>query len=122
VLAKLILLSPRQRFALLEADMPSAHLPAMSAAPNMPPHMTVAEFLEWEPPGDTGALWQLHDGEPEMLAPASDPHGSIQTELAYLVTTHLRATSRASSPANARRTTAWSPISALPARRRRART
>jgi Uma2 family endonuclease len=52
--------------------------------------MTVAEFLGWEPPGNTGALWQLHDGEPELMAPASDRHGSIQTELACLITTHLR--------------------------------
>lgn len=66
----------------------------MSAALKMPPHMNVAEFLGWEPPGNTGALWQLHDGEPEMMAPASDRHGSIQTELAYLITTHLRATNR----------------------------
>ena len=40
--------------------------------------MTVAEFLEWEPDDRSGALWQLRDGEPEMMAPASDPHGSIQ--------------------------------------------
>jgi Uma2 family endonuclease len=76
--------------------MPNAHLPAMSAALKMPPHMTVARFLEWEPPGNTGALWQLHDGEPEMMVPASDRHGSIQTELAYLITTHLRGIGRAS--------------------------
>ena len=54
--------------------------------------MTVAEFLEWEPDVRSGALWQLRDGEPEMMAPASDRHGSIQSELAYLVTAHLRAT------------------------------
>ena len=52
--------------------------------------MTVAEFLEWDSGAPTGALWQLRDGEPEMMAPASDPHGSIQSELAYLLTTHLR--------------------------------
>jgi Uma2 family endonuclease len=56
--------------------------------------MTVAEFLEWEPDDRSGALWQLRDGEPEMMAPASDPHGSIQTELAYLITAHFRATAR----------------------------
>jgi Uma2 family endonuclease len=66
----------------------------MSATLTTPRHMTVAEFLEWEPPGNTGALWQLHDGEPKMMAPASDRHGSIQAELAYLFTTHLRATAR----------------------------
>ena len=36
----------------------------------MPPRMTVAEFLEWEPEDRSGALWQLRDGEPEMMAPA----------------------------------------------------
>jgi Uma2 family endonuclease len=66
----------------------------MSTALRMPPRMTVAEFLEWEPDVRSGALWQLRDGEPEMMAPASDRHGSIQSELAYLVTAHLRATAR----------------------------
>src|SRR5579871_154600 len=56
--------------------------------------MTVADFLAWEPPSRSGALWQLRDGEPELMAPASDRHGSIETELAYLITTHLRATNR----------------------------
>jgi Uma2 family endonuclease len=63
----------------------------MSATLTMPPHMTVAEFLKWEPDDRSGALWQLRDGEPEMMAPASDRHGSIQSELTYLVTAHLRA-------------------------------
>ena len=52
--------------------------------------MTVAEFLEWDSGDRTGALWQLRDGEPEMMALASDPHGSIQSELSYLLTAHLR--------------------------------
>jgi Uma2 family endonuclease len=56
--------------------------------------MTVAEFLDWEPDDRTGALWQLRDGEPEMMAPASDRHGAIQSELVYLITAHLRATGR----------------------------
>jgi Uma2 family endonuclease len=33
--------------------------------------------------------WQLRDGEPEMMAPASDPHGSIGARLAYLLISHL---------------------------------
>jgi len=66
----------------------------MSMALKMPPLMTVAEFLEWEPDDTSGALWQLRDGEPEMMAPASDRHGSIQSELAYLITTHLRGSGR----------------------------
>jgi Uma2 family endonuclease len=56
--------------------------------------MTVAEFLDWEPDDRSGALWQLRDGEPEMMAPASDPHGSIQGELAYLLISHLRSSGR----------------------------
>ena len=58
----------------------------MVAALKLPPrHMTVADFLEWDPEDGTGALWQLRDGEPEMMAPATDRHGSIQGELAYLL-------------------------------------
>jgi Uma2 family endonuclease len=53
--------------------------------------MTVAEFLDWDSGDLSGARWQLRDGEPEMMAPASDPHGSIQAELVYLITAHLRA-------------------------------
>ncbi len=63
----------------------------MSSALKMPPRMTVAEFLEWEPDDRSGARWQLRDGEPEMMAPASDPHGSIQARLAYLLISHLDA-------------------------------
>ena len=66
----------------------------MSTGLRMRPRMTVAEFLQWEPVDRSGALWQLRDGEPEMMSPASDPHGSIQTELAYLITAHSRATAR----------------------------
>lgn len=67
---------------------------AMSSALKLAPRMTVAEFLDWNPPDRSGALWQLRDGDPEMMAPASDRHGSIQSELAYLITSHLRATNR----------------------------
>lgn len=61
----------------------------MSTALKMPPRMTVDEFLEWEPDDRSGALWQLRDGEPEMMAPASDRHGSIQAQLAFLIISHL---------------------------------
>jgi Uma2 family endonuclease len=64
----------------------------MSSALKLPlRRMTVAEFLDWDSGDRTGALWQLRDGEPEMMAPASDPHGSIQSESNYLLTAHLRA-------------------------------
>jgi len=62
----------------------------MLAPLKLPPHaMTVAEFLEWNPDG--GGVWQLRDGEPEMMAPASDAHGSIQSELGRLIGNHLLA-------------------------------
>jgi Uma2 family endonuclease len=75
----------------LEAPRPSSHLSGMSAALKMPRHMTVAEFLDWEPPDRSGRLWQLRDGEPEMMAPASDRHGSIQSRLSQLIGVHLDA-------------------------------
>jgi Uma2 family endonuclease len=68
-----------------------AHRPVMSHALKMPlRRMTVAEFLEWDSGDRTGALWQLRNGKPERMAPASDAHGSVQSELSYLVTAHLR--------------------------------
>ncbi len=64
----------------------------MDSALKMPSRrMTVVEFLEWDSGDRTGALWQLRDGEPEMMAPASDSHGSIQGQLAYLLISHLDA-------------------------------
>jgi Uma2 family endonuclease len=53
-------------------------------------HMTVAEFLDWDP-GNVPGRWQLRNGEPELMAPASVTHGSIQARVAYLVTAHLDA-------------------------------
>jgi Uma2 family endonuclease len=53
------------------------------------PGMTVAEFLDWDSGDRTGALWQLRDGEPELMAPASDAHGMIQSELGCLIRNHL---------------------------------
>jgi len=62
----------------------------MVAALKLPPRrMTVAEFLEWDPEDGSGAIWQLRDGEPEMMAPATDRHGSIQGELAHLLINSL---------------------------------
>lgn len=64
----------------------------MVAALKLPPRrMTVAEFLSWDPEDGTGALWQLRDGEPEMMAPATDAHGSVQNQLSFLLTAHLLA-------------------------------
>jgi Uma2 family endonuclease len=62
----------------------------MSAALKPPPaRMTVAEFLEWDSGDPSGRRWQLVDGEPVAMAPASDNHGSIQSELARLLGNHL---------------------------------
>jgi Uma2 family endonuclease len=73
----------------LEGRRLSAHLAGVSTALKIPPRMTVAEFLTWEPPDHWHGLWQLRDGEPEMMAPASDAHGSIQSRLSQLIGMHL---------------------------------
>ncbi|MGH7084014.1 MAG: Uma2 family endonuclease [Acetobacteraceae bacterium] len=59
----------------------------MTAALKIPVRMTLAEFLAWNPPG--GQTWQLVDGEPRAMAPASRTHGAIQGELARLIGNHL---------------------------------
>ena len=50
--------------------------------------MTVAEFLAW-PADPNGQVWQLIDGEPVAMAPASETHGSIQNEIGRLLGNHL---------------------------------
>ncbi len=60
----------------------------------VPEHMTVAEFLDWDSGDRSGRLWQLRDGVPEAMAPASDTHAAIQGELGRLVGNHLLATGR----------------------------
>lgn len=59
----------------------------MVALRKPPAYMTVAEFLAWSP-GD-GRRWQLVDGEPVAMAPASQTHGAIQSELSRLLGNHL---------------------------------
>ena len=54
-----------------------------------PARMTVAEFLDWDTGDTSGARWQLIDGEPLAMAPASQPHGAIQSELGRLLGNHL---------------------------------
>jgi hypothetical protein len=54
-----------------------------------PSRMTVAEFLVWDPGDPDIHAWQLVDGEPVAMAPASDNHGSIQAALAALLWNHL---------------------------------
>lgn len=54
--------------------------------------MTVDEFLCWDSGDRSGRLWQLVDGEPEAMAPASENHGALQIEIGGLIRDHLRAT------------------------------
>jgi Uma2 family endonuclease len=57
-----------------------------SARREAPHHMTVDEFVAWVSDG----RWQLVDGEPRAMAPASATHGIIQTNVGYTLTRHLR--------------------------------
>jgi Uma2 family endonuclease len=50
--------------------------------------MSVAEFLTWEA-GD-GLRYELVDGQPRAMAPASIVHGVLQSELTQLIGGHLR--------------------------------
>ena len=56
----------------------------MSAANQLPPGMTVAEFLAWDAPYG-GDRWELVDGAPRAMAPATPRHGAIQAEVCRLV-------------------------------------
>ena len=60
----------------------------MSLAVKFPALMTVDEFLKW--PGDgTGTRYELVDGELRAQDPASDAHGTIQTNLTMAIGQHL---------------------------------
>ncbi|MGH7117629.1 MAG: Uma2 family endonuclease [Acetobacteraceae bacterium] len=59
----------------------------MSAVTKVPVRMTLREFLIWDP-GD-GRQYELVDGEPRAMAPASTIHGLLQTRLARLIGNHL---------------------------------
>lgn len=59
----------------------------MSSATKIPARMTVAEFLDWCP--EDGRVWQLVDGEPVAMAPASTVHGRILAEIGALLRNHL---------------------------------
>jgi Uma2 family endonuclease len=56
-----------------------------------PNAMTATEFQGWEPDEDSDRRWQLVDGAPVCMAPASENYGRIQAEAAFLLTLHLRA-------------------------------
>ncbi len=55
-----------------------------------PVGMTVADFQAWQPEEHPERRWQLFDGEPVCMAPASENHGRIQAEAALLLGLHLR--------------------------------
>jgi Uma2 family endonuclease len=59
----------------------------MVAALKTPDFMAVDAFLAWDAP--MGQLWQLIDGVPQAMAPASPTHGQIQGEVAALIRNHL---------------------------------
>jgi Uma2 family endonuclease len=64
----------------------------MVALRKQPPHrMTVSEFLSWDADDPTVHSWQLIDGEPFAISPASDNHGAIQWALGSLLWPHLTA-------------------------------
>ena len=54
-----------------------------------PARMTVDEFLVWDSGDRSGRLWQLVDGEPEAMAPASQNHGALQQEIGRQIGNHL---------------------------------
>ena len=64
----------------------------MVAIPKLAPsRMTIEEFLDW--PGDGSPhKFQLIDGEPVAMAPASITHGIVQANLARLIGNHLAGT------------------------------
>ena len=53
------------------------------------PTMTVAAFLTWNPDDPSVHAWQLIEGEPVAMAPASDNHGTIQADLGARLWNHL---------------------------------
>jgi Uma2 family endonuclease len=55
-----------------------------------PAGMMVADFLAWQPEEHPERRWQLFDGEPVCMAPASENHGAIQAEATVLLGLHLR--------------------------------
>lgn len=61
----------------------------MEAASQIPAIVTLQEFLAWDAPA--GVPWQLLDGEPRAMAPASRTHGRIQVRLGGLIDAHLTA-------------------------------
>jgi Uma2 family endonuclease len=59
----------------------------MSTALTLPEFLTVDAFLRWDAP--MGQRWQLVDGVPQAMAPASPTHAAILGEVAALLRNHL---------------------------------
>ncbi len=57
--------------------------------PSPPTGMTVAEFLSWDNGDWSGRRWQLVDGEPVAMDPASQTHGALLGEIGRLLGNHL---------------------------------
>ena len=47
--------------------------------------MTLDEFLDWDPPDESGGAWDLLDGEPIMQANPTETHGGLQAALTVLI-------------------------------------
>ncbi|MBV9655915.1 MAG: Uma2 family endonuclease [Acetobacteraceae bacterium] len=60
----------------------------MSATAKVPLRMSVQEFLAWD--AADGLRYELVDGLPRAMAPASPVHGLLQSELGSLIRNHLR--------------------------------
>ena len=54
-------------------------------APRKAVGMTVADFQAWQPEEHPERRWQLFDGEPVSMVPATENHGRIQAEAAFLL-------------------------------------
>jgi Uma2 family endonuclease len=63
----------------------------MTALAKIPDEMSLAEFLVWDAPGPY-KHWQLVEGVPEAMAPASTTHARIQSTVNGLIDEHLRKT------------------------------
>lgn len=61
----------------------------MGAVPKLPPLLDVADFIDW--PGDGfGTRFELIDGVLRVMAPGSDAHNTIISNLTGLIWQHLR--------------------------------
>jgi len=56
-----------------------------------PARMTLAEFFAWDPEEPSVRSWQLIDGEPVAMVPATEGHGALQIEIGALLRNHLLA-------------------------------